>query len=230
MLSLHTASPLVFFHEPSTWPDAEPRARAFLRRSTLMTPSAPTPEAEERHAQDAALLARLIAGDTQALAELYDRHHRPLYALARRILNDATEAEDILHDVFVSLWQNASSYDTARGTLFTWAATLTRNRSIDRLRRRNNRQQLLDTAHTADLIPAADDNSTDTLAERETATTVRTALANLGPEQAQPIELAYFQGLTHEEIAARLQQPLGTIKARIRRGLLKLRALLPSQP
>ncbi len=232
---------LTFSHSPLMGFPIEPALRIHaehFRAPTLnarMTPAYPfsqSPEAIQRQAEDAALLIKLAEGDTQALAQLYDRYHRPLYALARRILNDSAEAEDILHDVFLSLWQNATSYDTARGSLFTWAATLTRNRSIDRLRRRTHRQELLDQAHPSDLSPAAtqpENNSADTLADREKTATVRAALASLGTEQSQPIELAYFQGLTHEEIAARLKQPLGTIKARIRRGLLKLRDTLAAQ-
>lgn len=176
---------------------------------------------------DAPLLARIADGDQAALGELYDRFSRPLLAAVHRILNDHREAEDIVHDAFVAVWQKAADYDPARGSAFSWVMTLTRNRALDRVRSRKRRSGLLAQSAPADLgydqtppdvVHAAD------LGERGAA--VRQAFGELPAEQRQAIELAYFSGLTQQEISERLQQPLGTVKARIRRGLLKLRDLV----
>ncbi|MET0261793.1 MAG: sigma-70 family RNA polymerase sigma factor [Rariglobus sp.] len=195
--------------------------------------SAPTLDAE-RHAHDARLLSRAGAGDQSALGELYDRWVRPLHALACSILHDNAEAEDILHDVFVTLWQKAADFEAGRGHAFSWAATLTRNRAIDRLRSRARRAELLDRAAPSDLgyenTNGADfTDSANHLWLKEKASAVRRALATLPGEQRDALQLAYFGGLTQQEIAAKLSQPLGTVKARIRRGLFKLRDLLAPQ-
>lgn len=196
-----------------------------------MTESGPTDQPDARHAADARLLGLVAAGDRAAFAELYDRFSRPLYATAFRILNDATEAQDIVHDAFVSVWEKAATFETTRGTAFSWALTLTRNRAIDRLRSRRRRAELLDASAPSDLGldenssgPSADDSATTS----DQATAVRAAVATLPADQQRALELAFFGGLTQEEIAARLRTPLGTVKARIRRGLLKLRDQLAS--
>lgn len=184
--------------------------------------------------RETAWLRQSAAGDSAAFARLYDQLSRPLYAVALRILNDPTEAEDVLHDVFITLWDKASDFDPARGNAFSWAITLTRNRAIDRIRQRRRRRELLADAAPADLAPgfgadahaspAAD--AADTAGLHDDAQAVRAAVAALPGEQRRALELAYFSGLTQQEIAEHLQQPLGTIKARIRRGLLKLRDLV----
>jgi RNA polymerase sigma-70 factor (ECF subfamily) len=182
----------------------------------------------EQNAADAALMHRMAQGDHTAFAALYDRFSRPLYATAQRILNDTKEAEDIVQDVFLALWEKSAEFEFARGTAFSWAVTLTRNRAIDRIRMRQRRTELLDGAALQDLgyneAPATD--SADSLAHSERSAVVRAAVARLPAEQQRALELAFFTGLTQQEIAARLQEPLGTVKARIRRGLLKLRDLL----
>jgi RNA polymerase sigma-70 factor (ECF subfamily) len=189
-----------------------------------------TPTGDDRSREQAALLAGMARGEKDALARLYDQLSRPLYSLAFRVLNDAAEAQDVVQDVFLQMWHKASTYDTSRGSVFAWAATLTRNRAIDRVRMRKRRSELL-AESAPDLQPAAggDDDSAASLWSREKAGAVRTALASLAPEQQQAVELAFFSGLTQQEIAARLNEPLGTVKARIRRGLLKLRATLPAR-
>jgi RNA polymerase sigma-70 factor (ECF subfamily) len=175
------------------------------------------------------MVQRMAAGDQTALGELYDRFSRPLYAVALRILTDASEAEDVVHDAFITLWEKASTFAPSRGTAFAWAIALTRNRAIDRLRQRRRRGEILrDSApedfdlHTRTADPAADERAL--LGDRAEA--VRAAVAALPADQQRALELAFFSGLTQQEIAARLQEPLGTIKARIRRGLIKLRDLL----
>lgn len=175
---------------------------------------------------DEALIGRVVFGDRAALAALYDRHARLLYATAVRILGDAAEAEDIVHDVFVSLWTKSAEFDPGRGSAIAWTLTLTRNRSIDRLRTRKRRGDLLqgsDETATAPQRATAPSDSADELWSKEKAQAVRQAVQELPPDQKSALELAFFSGLTQQEIAARLQAPLGTVKARIRRGLLKLR-------
>jgi RNA polymerase sigma-70 factor (ECF subfamily) len=192
----------------------------------------PTPPADVRaqNEADAALLLEVARGDRDALARLYDRFSRPLYAVAFRILRDATEAEDVVHDIFISVWQKASTFEPARCSALGWAVALTRNRAIDRLRTRRRRSELLDASEPADLgydeNPSETKTSSGELWLKEKATAVRRAVTELSAEQRQALELAFFSGLTQQEIAARLKEPLGTVKARIRRGLLKLRDLL----
>jgi RNA polymerase sigma-70 factor (ECF subfamily) len=182
-----------------------------------------------RARENAELLRRMAGGDRDALAELYDHLSRPLYATARHILNDAAEAQDVVHDVFLTLWENAASFDASRGAAFSWAVTLTRNRSIDRLRTRTNRARLLGSSVPDDLgygsnagILGADDWAE--LGERADA--VRSAMDGLPAEQRNALELAFFSGLTQKEISEKLSEPIGTVKARIRRGLIKLRDAL----
>lgn len=186
----------------------------------------------QRHDEDARLMRRIAQGDRAAFAALYDRFSRPLYATALRILNDARESEDLLQEVFLALWEKAGDFESARGTAFTWAVTFTRNRAIDRIRMRRRRSELLSQSAPEDIGYAADSgpDSADQAATAEQSAAVRTAVAALPPDQKIALELAFFSGLTQQEIAARLQEPLGTIKARIRRGLLKLRDLLAARP
>ena len=181
---------------------------------------------EARARANAELIRRMAGGDRDALAELYDRLSRPLYATARHILNDASEAQDVVHDVFLALWENAASFDSGRGAAFSWAVTLTRNRSIDRLRTRTNRARLLDSSIPDDLGYGSDSEvlGGDDRAELgERADVVRSAMGALPEEQRRALELAFFSGLTQKEIAEKLSEPIGTVKARIRRGLIKLR-------
>lgn len=183
----------------------------------------------DRETQDAELVRRMAGGDRSACGELYDRFSRPLYSVAVRILNDQTEAQDIVQDVFVTLWEKSGSFEVSRGSAFAWAITLTRNRSIDRLRTRRRRSELLGDSFPSDIVGAhgtAEPDSADDLIWKEKVTAVRAALGTLPPEQLRALELAYFSDLTQQEIAARLNEPLGTVKARIRRGLLKLRDTL----
>lgn len=194
--------------------------------------NAPGTPPDGQNAADAALLQRMAQGDQTAFAALYDRFSRPLFAAAVRILNDASEAEDIVHDVFLSLWQKARDFETTRGSAFAWAVTLTRNRAIDRLRSRRRRAELLSEAAPSDLGygQGASDDSGDHLAIKEKARAVRTALGGLPAEQQRALELAFFSGLTQQEIAEKLAEPLGTVKARIRRGLMKLRDSFSTRP
>jgi RNA polymerase sigma-70 factor (ECF subfamily) len=181
---------------------------------------------DERSLEDARLIRRMAGGEHQAMAELYERFSRPLYSTSLHILKDAAEAQDIVHDVFITIWEKAAVFAAERGSAFSWAVTLTRNRSIDRLRSRRRRAELLDQAAPADLgyfetITGSDGN--DPAALQDQAQAVRAAVAALPSDQKHALELAFFSGLTQQEIAVRLSEPLGTVKARIRRGLVKLR-------
>lgn len=182
-------------------------------------------------AADAALLARVAGRDAGALAELYDRFAPVLAGVASRILYDARDVEDTLQDVFVQVWERAAVYEPALGSPLAWLVTLTRNRCLDRLRALQRRSRALESL--AELCPgpsAAPDAADAAALLAEDGLRVRAALAALPPEQTQAIELAFFGGLTQTEIAERLGEPLGTVKARIRRGLLKLRELLAAAP
>lgn len=187
---------------------------------------------DDPNREPARLVAAMAAGDRNALARLYDLQAGPIYSLASRLLGDAAEAQDVVQEIFLQVWRTAATYEASRGTVFSWLATLTRNRAIDRLRMRRRRSELLAGA-APELQPAPvsgdDADSAMSLWVREKATAVRAALADIPPDQQQAIELAYFGGLTQQEIAARLNEPLGTIKARIRRGLLRLKDRLHSR-
>jgi RNA polymerase sigma-70 factor (ECF subfamily) len=187
---------------------------------------------EDRSKEDAELLRRMARGDKQACSELYDRFSQPLFSLALRILNDASEAQDIVQDVFLALWEKAPTFDQERGSAFGWAVTLVRHRAIDRLRTRRRRSTLLSESFAGDVPGGSgvtDPDSADDLMFKEKTVAVRAALSSLPAEQLRALELAFFSGLTQQEIAAQLSEPLGTVKARIRRGLLKLRDTLTAR-
>ena len=198
----------------------------------MTPPAAVQLPCDDRKAVDARLMQGVARGDQQAFAEIYKRFSPPLYATALRIVRDAAEAQDIVHDAFVAIWEKAASFDTTRGTAFSWVVTLVRNRAIDRVRMRRRRAGLLADSVLSDLgydeaAPgAAADHST---LQGDDARNVRSAVAALPPEQQRALELAFFSGMTQEQIAKKLHAPLGTVKARIRRGLIKLRDLLANR-
>lgn len=214
--------------------DAHPRARfprSFGRMTDSTAPNSPTPE--EREQVDARLMRRIAARDRAAFAELYDRFSGPLFGAAMRILRDSAEAQDVVHDAFVALWEKADTFAHERGSPFSWAVTLVRNRAIDRVRQRRRRAELLAESAPSDLgyaEAAPNASATEAAVAGDEARAVRAAVASLPAEQKKALELAYFGGLTQEEIARTLREPLGTVKARIRRGLIKLRDSLASRP
>src|SRR6266567_5752773 len=179
---------------------------------------------------DREMIERIGRGDQSAFSALYDRLSRPLYSLALRMLGDAGDAQDALQDVFLQIWSRAATYDPEQSSVFSWTVLLTRSRVIDRLRARGRRSRVV-VASTEETPTAAADASTvesaaDTAEKNDEAARVRYVLTKLPSEQREAIEMAFFEHLSHHEIAARLGQPLGTVKARIRRGLLKLRQRL----
>lgn len=173
---------------------------------------------------DIELLRSISEGDRQAFSCFYDRHCKLLFAIAFRILNDQREAEDALQEAFVQIWEKAVSYNPALGKPFSWAVTLTRNKAIDHLRASQRRSKLMEQASTEMLAGTAGSaTANEGRHGRENAELITSAVAELPQDQRKAIEMAFFSGLTQNEISETLQEPLGTIKARIRRGMLKLR-------
>jgi RNA polymerase sigma-70 factor (ECF subfamily) len=172
---------------------------------------------------DATLARRLLQKDVEAFEQLYERHSRIVYALALRILQQGSTAEEVVQDVFLQVWRNARHYDEQRGPFIPWLMTLARNRALDRLRLKSERQRRQE-AQTEEfpLVVEAPQYEKD-LDEKRRAERVRTLMASLHPQQKKAIELAFFEGLSHSEIAESLKEPLGTVKSWIRNGLLRLK-------
>jgi RNA polymerase sigma-70 factor (ECF subfamily) len=182
-----------------------------------------TPSESSGVPPDAALVQRLLQRDVSAFEELYDRHSRIVYGLVLRILQQTSTAEEVVQDIFLLLWRNAAQYDTSRGPFLPWLLTLSRNRAFDHLRLKSERQRRReDQTEELPAVVAVPDFE-GRLDEKRRAVRVRELIAELQPQQKQAIELAYFEGLSHSEIAAKLQEPLGTVKSWIRNGLLKLK-------
>lgn len=176
---------------------------------------------------DSRLLEAVARGDEAAFAELYDRLSRPVFSLVLRIVRSPAEAEEVLQEAFWQVWERAPDYRAELGSAFCWVVTVARRKAIDRLRANSRHLQRIEEAQHA----RNDDEFTapvalDALAAGERSAAVRAALAKLGADERRAIALAFFDGLTHEEIATALRAPVGTIKARIRRGLLKLKPVL----
>jgi len=171
------------------------------------------------------LLRRVAARDRQALADFYDQVAGVLFSTATRILGDQQEAEEVIQDVFVQIWEKAPMFDIVLGTPYHWAVSITRNRAIDRLRSRQRRARVIEGLKE-EMAPEPYVPASAPSLDTEHVSLIRKAVGSLPPDQRQAIELAFFSGLTHAEIADQLSEPLGTVKARIRRGMLKLRETL----
>jgi RNA polymerase sigma-70 factor (ECF subfamily) len=175
-------------------------------------------------AEDAELLRAVARGDEAAFARVYDRYSAILLGLMLRILRSRPEAEDVLQEVFLQVWQQARSFDSARGRAFTWLATLARSRAIDRLRAVDSRERAAQRS-AEDGQPTASEPrawAEEEAIRTERAEAVRAALAELPEEQRQVLVLAYLDGMSQSEIAAAKNQPLGTVKTRTRTGLKRL--------
>lgn len=191
--------------------------------------TSPDPNAEDR-----ALVTRMAAGDEAALARLYDRFGTLAYSLAYRVLGEAADAEEAVSDAFVQAWNSAGSFDASRGSVSAWIAMIARSRALDRVRARSRRGAATERAAAADdegLAAAVSEVGPAPDAAAEAADTrgrIKAALAELPEPQRRALEMAYFDGLSHSEIAQALNEPLGTVKTRIRAGLDKLRSTLPA--
>ena len=177
-------------------------------------------------AADHAALERMARGDHEALAELYDRHARLVFSLALRILRDQSDAEDIVQDVFSQAWRQAARYESGRGNVIAWLLNLTRSRAIDRLRGRRARPDTNAGDPSSLELPDLSRPVDEQIVRSHQAAAIRAAVDELSVLQRVAIELAFYEGLTHVEIADRLELPLGTVKTRIRQGLLKLKERL----
>jgi RNA polymerase sigma-70 factor (ECF subfamily) len=176
---------------------------------------------------DTGLLRAVAQRDESAFAELYDRFSRPVFSLVVRVLRSRAEAEEVLQEAFWQVWERAADFRPELGSAFCWVVTIARRKAIDRLR--SNSRQLQRVAEVRRQEEAGDDRAGDgreAAAAGERGAEIRAALAALNREERQSIALAFFDGLTHEEIAVALHTPVGTVKARIRRGLAKLRPRL----
>ena len=166
---------------------------------------------------EAALIERIRSGDETAMADMYDRYSGIVYGVALRVLGNTTAAEDVLQEVFLQLWRNPQVFDANRGKLPAWLAVIARNRAIDHLRKRPPEDDI------EDLPISTGVNLENEAALRLAIDKIRGVLAQLPQDQRRALEMAFFEGMTHTEIAAKSGEPLGTIKTRIRTGLLVLR-------
>jgi RNA polymerase sigma-70 factor (ECF subfamily) len=172
------------------------------------------------------LIKSVASGDQSALSTLYDTTSRLVFGLVVRIVSDRETAEEVLLDVFTQVWRQASSYDTKRGAPLAWLMTIARSRAIDRLRSGKHDQQNKEPLDSIGEVSATGATPEETTVNSERQRLVRAALDTLSPEQREVIELAYYSGLSHSEIALKLGQPLGTVKTRTRLGMIKLRDTL----
>jgi RNA polymerase sigma-70 factor (ECF subfamily) len=179
----------------------------------------PTSEAHE----DQEIAARLAAGDEQALREVWARYGALVHSVAYRIVGDQHLAEDCTQDVFLALWRSAARFDHRRGRLATWLLAITRNRAIELVRRRAVRPADL---HAELEVPGSEEDPADVVQRADVAQSVAIAMVSLPPPQYEALRLAFFEGLTHSEIAARLGLPLGTVKGRLRLGLERLSSIV----
>lgn len=179
---------------------------------------------DERGASpDAALVRLLLQNDVNAFEKLYDKYSRLVYSLVLRIVQQTGPAEEVVQDVFLQLWRNSAQYDAARGPFVPWLMTLARNRALDTLRLKSERQRRLENQGDELVSVVIAPQYEKDLDEKRRAERVRALVGELKPEQKRVIELAYFQGLSHSEIAAELKEPLGTVKSWIRNGLMRLK-------
>ena len=184
---------------------------------------------ETAQVSDSQLFTEIVAKKTWALSTLYDRYSAHLFGLAVKILNDQQLAEDVLQDLFLYLWNNSDKFSQSRGNAFSWVTIICRNRCIDQLRSKQRKTQssgLMNEEIVRNITIDESESPFEIVSYNEKQKQVSGALQQLPEEQRRPIEMAYFEGLSQTEISAELQQPLGTIKTRMRLGMQKLRNLM----
>jgi RNA polymerase sigma-70 factor (ECF subfamily) len=196
--------------------------------SLAPVPESTEPPARPDQSQERALLRRIANGDRVGFEELHARFAGLVYATVYQVLRDHQDSEDVSQEVFLSIWKKAKLYHESKGEPMTWVASLARNRAIDRIRAKERRSRLRDAvqAEPESVAPSAIPDAGHVTSTRERGGIVRSAVMQLTPEQRQVIEMAYFAGLSQSQIAEQIDAPLGTVKARMRRGLGKLRGLV----
>jgi RNA polymerase sigma-70 factor (ECF subfamily) len=181
---------------------------------------------ELQRREDIQLLQRIAQRDETAFGELYDRFGRGLYSVALRMLNDQRDAEEVVQETFQHIWNRAPTYDPSLSSGFSWASMILWHKAIDRLRARGRHERVADRAEELNFFPDTDETSADLPLLMERRSEIRCALAKIPEDQREAVLLAFFGGLTQQQISEQLGEALGTVKARIRRGLLRLRDLL----
>jgi RNA polymerase sigma-70 factor (ECF subfamily) len=179
---------------------------------------------------DEDLMVYVSEGDARAFEVVYDRHSKPAFSLAYRMCGSRGVAEDVVQEAFISIWRSGARYDRTRGSVRTWVLGIVHNRGIDALRRSFVHEKRRASDEGIEERFEAAERTDDEVARRDEASSIRGMLRELPPEQQKVIELAYFGGFTHTEIADMLNAPIGTIKGRMRLGLEKLRHLISPEP
>lgn len=188
----------------------------------------------QNNTRDRELMRRIASKDPEALGLLYDHYNKLLFGLLRSILKKSEEAEDILQEVFTSIWEKAHQFDTERGTPYTWIVSLTRNKGIDRLRSKVYKEQrkqdaVIDDDEAFFPLFSEENNPLENTILSDRAKRVYAALEKLSEKQRSVIQVAYFDGLSQSEISEEMNIPLGTVKTRMRDGMIKLRELLSQE-
>ena len=180
--------------------------------------------------EEQSLIRRIAKGDSAALRSLHEKVARPLFSQALKMLSNPLEAEEIVQDVFLSVWKNAGKFESGKAKVFTWLTVLTRNKCIDKIRAKQRRIPTADTREDGDQVVAEVDGTTavDELTKKERLEAIRTELAKIPQEQREAVELAFFSGLTHVQVAEKLGISIGTAKSRIRYAFQRLRSQLGS--
>ncbi|MDZ4287331.1 MAG: sigma-70 family RNA polymerase sigma factor [Prosthecobacter sp.] len=181
--------------------------------------------------EDIRILQRIAERDSRSFQELYRKYSGLLFSAISNVLNDHHDAEDVMQEVLVQIWNKAHLYEPRKGKPLTWLTTMARNRAIDRIRAKQRRSRLNDEfeVENKNVQPEFETSGRDVLQDKERDTILRGAVSKLTDDQKEAIHLAYFSGLTQAEVAERLQEPLGTVKARIRRGVNRLEGLVKAR-